>query len=154
MVDSFVQRTTWQRLRLVLIVLLSTGVAACEDSSTDTEPAPSDCVRNEPEFGSVFVEVTIDGDHQEVPIRIFEGNFEDDVVVITDTLSTDEAEFELPVERDYSVAAEYQDGGETVLAIDGGRLSISHTDYEDARCWDVDNLRLDAKLVVDSRGAR
>jgi hypothetical protein len=131
-------------LGLVSIVLLA--ALACEDESSK-DFAPADCVREPLEVGIITLRVLIDVDHPEVPVKIFEGDFEDDVVVVSDTLKVDTAQYELRPDTDYSAAAEYRVGDGNVIAIDGGRLSLSHTDYQDARCWSVNRLDLDLRLV-------
>jgi hypothetical protein len=135
------------KLRFIALVLIvPLAVLACDDESSK-DFAPADCVREPPDVGIVTVRVLIDVDHPEVPVRIFEGDFEDDVVVVSDTLKVDTAQYELRPDTDYSAAAEYRVGDGDVIAIDGGRLSLSHSDYQDARCWSVNRVDLDLRLV-------
>jgi hypothetical protein len=125
-------------------------VAMMLGSSCDEEEskgfAPADCVRQPPETGIVHLTVRIDGDHRSVPVQIFRGPFEDDIVVVSDTLTTETEEYELPPDADYSAAAQYEVGAGLVIAVDGGHLNLTYTDYEDARCWEAGRLNLNLYL--------
>jgi hypothetical protein len=136
-------RNLWM-VGAMVILALAQG-SACDEDEPE-EFAPADCVREPPETGIVRLTVRIDGNHRSVPVKIFRGPFENDVVVVADTLTTETREYNLQPDVDYSAAAQYEVGLGLVIAVDGGRLGLTYTDYKDARCWSAGRLDLNLYL--------
>ena len=130
-----------------LIVLALFGSLGCESASDPSEDfAPADCQRVAPETGRVDVEVTINSANQRVPVTIYRGRLEDDVVVQQDTLSTPATHFALSPGVVYSVTARYVTGDDTIVALRSDYLELEYADYDGARCWWVEPVALDLRL--------
>ena len=70
---------------------------------------------------------------------------EDDILILTDTLSVTEQNYTMSVGR-YSGSALYLVGIDTVLAIDGDKISTDHESYCEGDCWHVDDAELNLEL--------
>lgn len=140
---------------LFLFVLLAPALNGCDfwtDNDEDCEPAPFGCVDVRPTTGQVIVRSTINGKNLQVPIAVFRGDFEKNDLVLRDTLTGSGATYELPVDQYYSVVAKYlQKDGDTVIAIDGDDLSVDTDDYCDKDCYDVDEARIDVRLLFPKK---
>ncbi|RPJ40356.1 MAG: hypothetical protein EHM19_13805 [Candidatus Latescibacterota bacterium] len=89
---------------------------------------------------------TIDTEYPEVPITIYVGDFEEDQVMLQDTVEIPITLYDLPVDEYYSVAALYTGGGDTLVVLRGDEISTSSTEYEDATCWSVRGAEVDCRL--------
>lgn len=118
---------------LVGIVLFSISLSGCESC---------DC----PAFteGTVKLNLTINDENSKIPIQIFKGNIENGELLVTDTISENTASFVFPAPGSYSATAIYKRGNETVLAINGGRLTVT---TDECDCDQGENLRLNLRLA-------
>ena len=138
--------TSWPGALALLLALALCG--ACSEDE-DLDYAPSDCLQVRPEFGYLDVEVTIDAEHDSVPIVIYLGEFEDDVVVEEFVMISAHHKFELAADEDYAVTARYIVGTNTIVALDGDRISADHVEYRDAYCWEVSDGDVDLRLDIE-----
>jgi len=121
-------------------------VLLCVSCGEDRGYAPSDCVRSKPSTGALKVRCTINEDFPFVPITIYLGDFEENQVMLTDSLDVPIGLYELPVDEYYSVAAEYRSEEDTLVVLRGDRISARSTKYDDATCWSVDGGEVDCRL--------
>jgi hypothetical protein len=112
----------------------------------DREYAPSNCVRSKPSKGSLKVRCTINAEYPLIPITVYLGDFEEDQVMLRDTVDIPIVLYELPVDEYYSVAAEYRSEEDTLIVLRGARISTMSRDYEDATCWSVLGAEVDCRL--------
>jgi hypothetical protein len=132
---------------LALLLALALCGACSEDE--DLDYAPADCLQARPEFGYLDVEVTIDAEHDSVPIVIYRGEFEDDVVVEEYVMTAVHRKFELAEDEDYAVTAHYIVGPDTIMVLDGDRISTDEIEYRDAYCWEVNDGDVDLRLDLE-----
>jgi hypothetical protein len=121
----------------------------CNDSTNECSKGykPFDCVENAPATGTLEVKVTISDMNTSVPIAIYRGKVEQNVVVFRDTLTASSGQYLLE-NGEYSVRASYKAfvGGSlvTVYSIEGGTLSSDSKEYCDGTCYSKGTLVLDA----------
>ena len=90
---------------------------------------------------------------KQVPIEVYYGDYENNLLYFADTLDTFAYEYWVP-NGDYSVKAKYSarinNRLVTVYSIDGGNISSSSTSYCDGDCYTEGRLVLNAKLDLNS----
>lgn len=122
------------------------------NNDEDCQPAPLSCIDVRPTTGQLVIRSTINGKNLQVPIAVFRGDFEKNDLVLRDTLTGSGVTYVLPVDRYYSVVAEYiQSDGDTVIAIDGDDISVDVDEYCDRDCYDVDEGRIDVRLLFPKK---
>ena len=131
----------------VLVALALMGLDGCYDEEEDCNRRPiwKSCYSTEPIDGILSVEVTINDENQHVVINIYEDDIEDNLLIITDTLTGENVDYHLPV-GSYSGSAKYVVGIDTILAIDGDKIDTEFEEYCYEECWDVNNAELNLTL--------
>ena len=133
-------------LQWVGLLLVGAALAACSDVNEDLPYAPSNCNPVKPSFGTVIVTVSKSASHPTIPLIIYQGNYEDGLVVVRDTVDVAQTGFEVPVDTYYAVIARYTVGVDTILVLNGGRLEVESETYRDATCYGLPTLDLDLRL--------
>jgi hypothetical protein len=119
---------------LALFLLVAVwSVLGCTGSCDEDR----ECLPDEPLKVDFTVKLTINDENRTVPITIFIGNYDDRVVYLRDTLSTEDHTYYLPKDQRYSVEAIYRQNGRTIVAIDDDRVSTSSFYNCDEKCWSV-----------------
>ncbi len=117
------------------------------DEGCDKGYKPSGCRENEPPTGVLRITVTISGMNPRIPVTVYYGTVDANVVAFVDTLDQATREYSMP-NRDYAVKAKYaaiiDHAPATVYSIEGGSLSPDHTEYCDGTCYAEGTLELDA----------
>jgi hypothetical protein len=132
------------------MLLLLTG---CSEDCSDGNYKPYDCLDREPSEGILRIEATLDGLNPVVPIEVYYGDYENNLLYFVDTLDTFADEYWVP-NGDYSIKAKYSARIDnrlvTIYSIDGGNISSSSTSYCDGDCYTEGRLVLNAKLDLNS----
>jgi hypothetical protein len=133
---------------ILTVLLLITGCSDCSDGNYK----PYDCLEREPAEGILRIEATLDGLNPVVPIEVYYGDYENNLLYFVDTLDTFAYEYWVP-NGDYSVKAKYNarinNRLVTVYSIDGGNISYGSTNYCDGDCYTEGRLVLNAKLDLN-----
>jgi len=132
-------------LMLILIVPMACDYGGDEDALPF---APSGCEINKPNTGLFELVVTINKEFPRVPVAIYEGDFENNIIVTEDTLTRVSAVYQLLTEKNYSAVAIYVIGPDTVAVLDSDTIDPVSTEYRDGTCWDVQNGVADLQLRV------
>jgi hypothetical protein len=107
----------------------------------------SECFEDEPEWGSLIVYVTINGENPRVPLVVYIGDIEEGNIDWYDTATS--KEYYVPVRPDayYSVVAKYKRGDQTILAVDGDKFKLEYTDKQcDTPCYYFKGGYIDVRL--------
>ncbi len=133
---------------VALLTLLGIAWAGCQEllDENDLEPAPPDCIEVPPTEGYLSVRYTLNAQNPHVPIEIYRGDFENNDLILRDTLPSSHNPYRLPIDEYYSVVAKYLRGQDTIIVIDGDDIEADETEYSDKSCWSVDNGTIDVKL--------
>lgn len=102
-----------------------------------------------PFFADLQIKLTINEENEDVPIEVYRGLYDDGILIIQDTVSFDElidgrVIYNLEAEMNYAAAASYQDGAKTIIAIDGGEMSLA---TDECDCDYPTNLTLNLRLA-------
>lgn len=116
----------------------TTGNGECDQSIT--------CYTQKPD--SLFVKLQLSKNENDSPVEVtfFEGDIDDgDTIEKFTTISTEES-YLIPINEDYSATARYQEGENTIIAVDGDRLSAESFENCDETCYDWEHT-----MVLDLR---
>ena len=117
---------------------------ACDKPYVDCEyPDYSNCLTQKPDSGKLKVKVTLNSENPTVPLVLYYGNVENNVVCIVDTLNISEKEYILPADIYYSVSVKYKSNNKIINAVDGGKIETKSYLVCDSTCWvvkDVDQI--------------
>lgn len=88
-----------------------------------------------PFFSDLEIKLTVNDENKEVPIEVFRGLYDDGVLIIKDTISSGDlidgrVIYNLEAGIKYAASATYQDGAKTIIAIDGGEMSLASDDCD------------------------
>lgn len=128
---------------LLLCSVLS--MTSCEELSY----LNGDCYAEKPLEGELTVKVSIQDSVSYVPVKIFQGKYENNKLIFKDTLTVRESTYFLPVNSFYTVSAEYTSEGKVYVVIDGGEIKVkkieNNENFSDP-CWSLINVSLDLEL--------
>ena len=131
-------------LALVLALTSSLLLIGCTDSENQGY-APWGCKRVAPETGFVVLRVTISDAQSQVPVTVYKGDYEENVVVLRDTLDTSQKELEMSVEIEYTFLASYFRGADTLSVLGSATLDVESDEYADATCYYVETDHIDLR---------
>ena len=119
----------------------------CKSKFEDcTDQDYANCDTEIPQTGRITILLTINQENPAIPVRVYEGNFEDGRLVRVDTLRIRTFNYFLTPEKDYSFTATYKDGASTIMAVDGGRIKVSTYRMCELRCYNLNNPEIDLRL--------
>ncbi|HAA00377.1 MAG TPA: hypothetical protein DEP18_06650 [Flavobacteriales bacterium] len=109
------------------------------------------CDTNKPDSSWVNIQFSATKYGIGVPFIIYNGDAEDELVVLRDTAFTDKLSYYLPISERYSVKAVYlintTANTTRVTAYDGGKLRLEKSWNCDERCYSAPDLNLDCRLL-------
>lgn len=129
----------------VLYILPLLALAACTRNNGDCD-VNTTCYTSRPDSGYVNLNVTDQGTNGHVPVTIYEGDVEDNKVMVQDTLYGASGAYYLPVSKRYSARAVYVKGGITTFVYDGDKVKVLKFWNCDEKCFDVEEANMDLKL--------
>lgn len=94
--------------------------------------------------GTVRLRLTINDENPRVFINVYRGSVEKGELLVSDTISDTSVSYVLPAPANYSATATYVRGDDTVIAINGGRLSVT---TDECDCEEAQTLRLNLRLA-------
>ncbi len=116
----------------------TTGNGECDQDIT--------CYTQKPE--ELFVKLQLSKNESDSPVEVtfYKGDIDDgDIIDNFPTDSTEES-YLMPINEDYSATARYLEGQDTIIAVDGERLSAESFENCDETCYDWDHT-----IVLDLR---
>jgi len=124
----------------ILITLLS--CSKINDSRID-----ENCLSYEPNYGKIYVNVTLNNQITSVPIEIKLNHFDTGTLLFKDTLYESVKIYEVDINNYYVVSAEYFVDGKRIISIDGGKVSTYKYNQDDGSvCWNLNNMRARVEL--------
>ncbi len=102
-----------------------------------------------PFFSDLEIKLTVNAENKDIPIEVFRGLYDDGVLIIQDTISSGDlingrVIYNLEAGMKYAAAATYKDGAKTIIAIDGGEMSLAS---DDCNCDYPTKLTLNLRLA-------
>ncbi|MFW5757726.1 MAG: hypothetical protein ACOCUQ_01315 [Bacteroidota bacterium] len=132
--------------KLIILVFPLLAFISCDSKYEDcTDEDYRNCNTIQPEMGFFVVQLQIDDLNPEVVVRVYEGDFENDILIHQDTLSSESWDYYLPVEKNYSFTATYNTGNSTLLAIDGGKIDLSSYTMCEYKCYKINEPLMDLR---------
>jgi len=106
----------------------------------------SDCETIDPDSADLIISLTMNSANPEVIVTVYKGEIESKEILSKDYVSTEEFLVYAPVNKYYSVTAEYSVDGKRIIAVDGGKLKKIKSTYCDSTCWTITGGEYDVKL--------
>jgi hypothetical protein len=131
----------------MLLVLM---ITSCEKDIYLSEVDCANCYTEKPTRADLDITLTINDENPHVPLVVYRKEFEERIIVWVDTVSETNYSIEVPVNRYYSVTAEYSSGTRTIFAVDGDMLETKKiTGQCDETCWIIRGGIINVKLKYD-----
>jgi hypothetical protein len=127
-------------LLLLIFFAAAFGLTSCRQNSISgsqdcTNYNYSDCNTTEPFLVGLNIKLTINDENPRVPITIYEGDAEEQLIVRIDTITTTDFNVLLPVNKYYSVKVRYRKNGQTIYAFGGAKTKKTGSTICDSTCW-------------------
>jgi hypothetical protein len=106
----------------------------------------SDCNTSEPLLVALNIKLTINDENSKVALTIYEGKIEDQLIVLTDTVSAPKYNVLLPSNKYYSVKVRYKKGNQIIYAFGGDKIKSTRTTVCDSSCWSTDEGNVNVEL--------
>lgn len=115
-------------------VYIITSLLACLGLFINCDGCLSSCDSG-PFYADLELKLTVNEENISVPIEVYEGNFDNGVLIIQDTILSGDlingkAIYNLEAGIFYSAAAIYSSGAKTIIAIDGAEMRLSTDDCD------------------------
>ena len=131
----------------VCLFVFTLAISGCKDKYSDcTDGDYNNCEPDKPETGVITCLLTKDSENQSVLLKVYEGNWEEGIVVYERVLNVARAYITVDVEKHYSATAFYLRGNDTIMAIDGGRIKLSTYRACELVCYEINEPELDLRL--------
>jgi hypothetical protein len=96
----------------------------------------NECYQYQPDWGPLNVILTINNENPYVPLVIYIGNIEDNNIEYVDTSYSSDYWVDVPVNKYYSITAEYKSGDKTIFAVDGDDFKLKYSESDcDLPCY-------------------
>jgi hypothetical protein len=131
----------------IFIAMVAIGgfMNSCQRVREDCDPTIY-CNTDYPDSGYVDITVTEVGSSGFVPITIYEGDVEDNKVMLIDTLYTTTTYYYLPVKKRFSAKAVYVKAGITTQVFDGTKIKVTKFWNCNEKCYEVRDGKLNLQL--------
>jgi hypothetical protein len=133
--------------RIIFIVTILMFCASCGEKIFTGDVDCSECYQEKPDSADLIINVTLNDTFAKVPLTIFRGDVEDGEIEYADTAYESPYYLYVPVNRKYSVRAEYKKARTTLYTIDGTKLKILLvTEACDQECYVIENETLHVEI--------
>jgi hypothetical protein len=136
---------------MIALILISFTIS-CEEKFFSEGVDCAECYQEKPEEADLIIDLTINDTYSYVPIVVYRNDFEDNDIEYIDTAY--ESPYYLPatpINKKYSVAAEYISGDNKIIAVDGSHLKVRHVLFAcDEDCWIIEGGEMDVRLKYKS----
>ncbi|MFO7369962.1 MAG: hypothetical protein R6X09_06810 [Bacteroidales bacterium] len=135
-------------MKLTLVVLFLLILAGSCDEKVYTGDVDCDeCYTEKPQQADLIIDLTISNRFGNVVVNVYEGEVEDNQVVLTDTVDYTPFYAYVKVDKKYAVRAEYRKGTETLYVIDGTKLKVmSVSDACEDACYVIEGETVNATI--------
>ena len=134
----------------VILSIIAFAATACNEKLYTGSVECSECYQDRPDSAILYVYLTFTDSIDEIPLVLYNENFEDGSVDWVDTAWVEDGNpywVYIKVDNEYSVKAEYKFKDKTIYAVDGTRPGTKHvSDVCDDDCWVVVKNKLDLEI--------
>jgi len=133
------------KILIALVFFSTTLFLKCDNVDFTVDCA--ECYQEEPLWGDIYVQLTINDENNFVPLVIYRGDFENNDIEYVDTAFEEEYYIDVPLNKYYAVKAEYLVGSDTIYAIDGDEIKTKlNTEDCDQECYVIKGGNFDVRL--------
>lgn len=135
-------------MKLTLVVLFLLILAGSCDEKVYTGDVDCDeCYTEKPQQADLIIDLTISNRFGNVVVNVYEGEVEDNQLVLTDTVDYTPFYAYVKVDKKYAVRAEYRKGIETLYVVDGTKLKVmSVSDACEDACYVIEGEAINATI--------
>lgn len=132
---------------VILIIIVFSSILFFKCDNVDFNFDCDECYQEEPLWGDIYVQLTINDENDFVPLVIYRGSVEDNNIEYVDTAFEEEYYLDVPLNKYYAVKAEYLEGSDTIYAIDGDEIKTKlNTDDCDQECYVIKGGNFDVRM--------
>lgn len=122
-------------------------MTSCNEKIFTGDVNCDECYTDKPGNADLVINLTINNKFKAVPVTVYYDDVEDNKIVVADTAFNTPYYLYVPVNRRYSVKAEYRDDLEVIYAVDGTNLKVlSVADACEVSCYVIENENIDVRL--------
>lgn len=130
---------------IILISLILIIFQSCLDSYETEDCDYENCNTEYPDEGTMTVRVSLDNNNMEIPIEIYEGYYDNGILMKKDTIYSSSKNYFMDSEMYFTVKAEYNTPSGKISVIDGGRIRVKSRKECDSTCYSINNLDINVK---------
>jgi hypothetical protein len=105
------------------------------------------CYTDSPSEVDLAINLTISYKYPVVPLTVYQGDVEENHIVLTDTADSTPYYVTVPVDQRYSVKAEYKKDSTILYVVDGTKVKVKLvSDACDQECYVIEGDKLDARI--------
>lgn len=133
---------------LILGISLILVLLSCDEKIFTADVDCDECYTDEPDHADLIIDLTLNHKYRTVPVTVYEGNIEDNRIVLADTVDYSPVYVWVRVNHKYSVKAAYKDGDNVLYVVDGTNLKIKSVSdaCDDGKCYIIENDHIDASV--------
>ncbi|HJZ40397.1 MAG TPA: hypothetical protein VJ203_08535 [Bacteroidales bacterium] len=133
--------------RVLFIITTVLLCSSCGEKIFTGDVDCSECYQEKPEFADLIINVSINDSFAEVPLVIYRGDVENGQIEYADTAYKSPYYHYVPVDKKYSVRADYKKANKTLYAIDGTKLKVLLvTEACDQECYVIENEVINVEI--------
>ena len=133
--------------RFLIILFCIPLIFSCEEKIFTDNIDCEECYQIKPDSADLFVKLTINSTYDTIPLIVYRNEVEDNDIEYIDTAYGSPYYLFVPVNKKYSIAAEYNADSKKIIAIDGAKLKLKHVRSAcDKECWLIEGGELDVRL--------
>ncbi len=106
----------------VLSLLILTG--SCDEKIYTDDVDCAECYTEKPQQADLIIDLTISNRFGNVVVNVYEGEVEDNQIVLTDTVDYTPFYAYVKVDKKYAVRAEYSKGTKTLYVVNRTKLKV------------------------------
>ena len=132
--------------KFFLLSILVVSFVGCNKTDPNCQISTS-CYTEKIDSGDVTIKISYQAGQPGVPVILYEGYVEDNVVLWSDTLYQSEITFYLPVDKRFAAEAYYFTSNQTIIALDGAKLKSRTEDECGTNCYQFPTLKIDCEKL-------
>jgi hypothetical protein len=138
------------RIKYILLFFIIVIASSCHKYYYDSDYPCAFCYTEEPYEGLLTIYLTIDENHKNIPIVIYDGLIEQGDTIWVDTANNAVYDILVPIDGNYTVTAEYTIENKKVIAVDAAKVFMrrNNTDCEE-ECWVVFDGFIETELKYE-----
>jgi hypothetical protein len=134
---------------LTFLVLNCSGIvllSSCNKTDPNCQVSTS-CNTEKIDSGDVTINISYEAGQPGVPVILYDGYVEDNVILWSDTVYQSNITFYLPVGKRYAAEAYYVTSNQTIVALDGTKFKDNTNEECNTTCYQFPTVSLDCEKL-------